>query len=402
LDSNEPGCTPLRSANATPSADGCSPSIGPTFPSTPTCEPSEQLALPLSMSSAAGGHVRTSRSPARAPDWQASDQAYGRSSPESLARFDPSTASWRTSQLCLDGEWETFSATWPRSGTMRSGTAYRLQPLVPLTAEIESGSWLPTPTGQGGGGSSRSGDRIDETPTLDGMARKGMWPTPSASSYGSSNNGCPGDGREVYAQAGKPSLETMARHNLWPTPQARDGRAGQDRARATRASSDGGDDLVTAVSRWPTPTAGDAKDAGSRNTATSKAHPGISLTDAVRADGGRGRRWPTPVARDAESLKKVTRGQGSMDRGQEQRIAPLAIEVMRRWPSPAARDYRSGQGRSDNGHTPQLPEQVGGQLNPTWVEWLMGLPLGWTVVSGSSPSATRSSRRSRRSSDAPS
>jgi hypothetical protein len=25
-----------------------------------------------------------------------------------------------------------------------------------------------------------------------------------------------------------------------------------------------------------------------------------------------------------------------------------------------------------------LPSQVGGQLNPTWVEWLMGWPLGWT------------------------
>jgi hypothetical protein len=38
-----------------------------------------------------------------------------------------------------------------------------------------------------------------------------MWPTPTASSYGSSNNGCPGDGREQYATKGKPSLETMAR-----------------------------------------------------------------------------------------------------------------------------------------------------------------------------------------------
>jgi DNA (cytosine-5)-methyltransferase 1 len=63
---------------------------------------------------------------------------------------------------------------------------------------------------------------------------------------------------------------------------------------------------------WPTPTAGDAKSSGSRNTANSKAHPGISLTDAVRNDGGTGR----------------TEG--------------------------------------------------GGPLNPTWVEWLMGWPLGWT------------------------
>lgn len=48
------------------------------------------------------------------------------------------------------------------------------------------------------------------------------------------------------------------------------------------------------------------------------------------------------------------------------------------WPTPAARDWKSGKGRQQNGHTPQLPEVIGGQLNPTWVDWLMGFPLGWT------------------------
>ncbi len=38
-----------------------------------------------------------------------------------------------------------------------------------------------------------------------------MWPTPTATEYGSSNNGCPGDGRETYATAGKASLSTTAR-----------------------------------------------------------------------------------------------------------------------------------------------------------------------------------------------
>ena len=38
-----------------------------------------------------------------------------------------------------------------------------------------------------------------------------------------------------------------------------------------------------------------------------------------------------------------------------------------------------------------LSETVGGQLNPTWVEWLMGFPLGWTDLEDSE---TPSSRRS--------
>jgi hypothetical protein len=29
-------------------------------------------------------------------------------------------------------------------------------------------------------------------------------------------------------------------------------------------------------------------------------------------------------------------------------------------------------------NTPSLAAQAGGKLNPTWVEWLMGWPLGWT------------------------
>jgi hypothetical protein len=75
-------------------------------------------------------------------------------------------------------------------------------------------------------------------------------------------------------------------------------------------------------------------------------------------------RWSTPTARDAQSLKKVTRGAGSMARGQ-QIIEPL-------------------------------PVQVGGTLNPTWVEWLMGFPLGWTDCEHL---ATPSFRKSLKSSD---
>ena len=47
------------------------------------------------------------------------------------------------------------------------------------------------------------------------------------------------------------------------------------------------------------------------------------------------------------------------------------------WPTPKARDYRSVTGR-ENRDSPDLNTVVGGQLNPNWVEWLMGWPIGWT------------------------
>ena len=53
------------------------------------------------------------------------------------------------------------------------------------------------------------------------------------------------------------------------------------------------------------------------------------------------------------------------------------------WPTPKASE--------NDRNTPTLAAQVGGSLNPTWVEWLMGWPLGWTdlkpLAMGKSPFA---------------
>jgi hypothetical protein len=52
---------------------------------------------------------------------------------------------------------------------------------------------------------------------------------------------------------------------------------------------------------------------------------------------------------------------------------------------PCERDYRTGQRkRYDNpGRANNLNDQIGGQMNPTWVEWLMGFPPGWTDLNAS-------------------
>jgi len=103
--------------------------------------------------------------------------------------------------------------------------------------------------------------------------------------------------RPSGAKAAKP-LSTMVR--LLPTPAAADGERGPDYA-ATRVGT-GGDSLTTTVAKLlPTPTAGDGKAAGSRNLEGSKAHAGVSLTDAVRFGNSETPRLiPTPAARDAK------------------------------------------------------------------------------------------------------
>ena len=53
----------------------------------------------------------------------------------------------------------------------------------------------------------------------------------------------------------------------------------------------------------------------------------------------------------------------------------------RQWGTPTARDHKSGQGKKARTYkelTAMVERPSGGQLNPDWVEHLMGLPAGWT------------------------
>jgi hypothetical protein len=78
-------------------------------------------------------------------------------------------------------------------------------------------------------------------------------------------------------------------------------------------------------------------------------------------------------------------------------------QVLERWPTPTTRDYKDTGDSIANGTVPVNgllgravePSKVNGSLNPTWVEWLMGFPLGWTDLE---PSATPSSPKSSSSS----
>ena len=58
---------------------------------------------------------------------------------------------------------------------------------------------------------------------------------------------------------------------------------------------------------------------------------------------------------------------------------PIGYITKETWPTPTAHLAKETNAPSEaNRNEPSMASRVGGKLNPTWVEWLMGWPLGWT------------------------
>jgi len=83
--------------------------------------------------------------------------------------------------------------------------------------------------------------------------------------------------------------------------------------------------------------------------------------------------WPTPRAADGDKGSRTQEGyQKERDRLKQGVDLPTAVKTM--WRTPRANDHKSGVNPA--GKT----EGQSGQLNPTWVEGLMGFPYGYTDI----------------------
>ena len=194
-------------------------------PSQPTLF--DETELP-SMSSAAGFPAKTLASLEQELASAVNDLVSGESTGDLLANYDRDSSSWRTSQACLVSEWEPFSETWPRSGTMQHGTAYQHRPLVRLTDGIASGL-LPMPEASNTKAvAMRSG----------GRPPKSYLPTPTAK-----------------ANMMAPSMQKWPSHrNLFPTPVARDCRTIKGAQRVPNAT--GTEPLTVVVGQMENATTG--------------------------------------------------------------------------------------------------------------------------------------------------
>ena len=191
----------------------------------------------------------------------------------------------------------------------------------------------------------------------------------------------------------RPSGETT----MWRTPQGANGSQGAKSAEFYEHCLETGQSMITLVDQvansstssstepctnmWATPQARDYRSPDSPDSPrlARKMEQGwsLNLNDQVR-------HWPTPRANDAEK-----RGNIAQD---VRNGLPAAIKM---WPTPQSADDRDRgdlsmpciQRRVELGKQLMLtmvakePGQTG-QLNPEWVECLMGFPMGWTDIGG--------------------
>jgi len=246
--------------------------------------------------------VLTSPLPEKAQESTESSQACGHTWQESLVKYDLNTSSWKTHHCLWEEDLPESSVTLPRWGMMQDGECW---------------------------------ERIT-LPLLIGATESGSLPTPTANSYGTNQGGAQGRKGKI-----RPSLQTMARKNFWPTPTA---------AEADKISNQ-----------------------------ANYGHKGLSNHPAI-------------VGKPTRPKRKKSR------KGEKQ------------WPTPSARDWKDSPGMSKEGVNPdgsvrkrddqlarrvftQEDTQTGGLLNPNWVEWLMGWPIGWTDLNALATDKSRSVQR---------
>lgn len=220
------------------------------------------------------------------------------------------------------------------------------------------------------------------------------------------------DGDVWCAQGDSLWSGSVPMHDPWPTSGTM--HAGSAYVTGQQLHGGGGPTYRT----WPTPQAGDTSVRGPGTVheqraagATvqhllSRAVAGLAAAEVPATPGGpsddplptpdglagpRVRQWPTPNAgmdhhsdSDAYWDNRIAKG-----RQEDLYMAVTKDARSRKWPTPRANEDRgtgpfgskSHQYRLDRDYldaTVQDAEQASGALNPTWLEWLMGLPLGWT------------------------
>ena len=334
--------------------------------------------------------------PENAPEPQTS-AIFGLSLRDSLAYYDPDTCCWKTFQATFLSDLETYSETWPDSGLMRNGVVTELRTSAPVTSESESSSW-PTATSNmvtGAGTDGRDGGENLQTTVS-------RWPTVRSTSGGGNRSGYEG---APY----RPAIAQQAAAQNWPTARREDGESCGNHPGAV-------DSLTGATRTWKTPHGLSPKGQNGKvggcgggefgkqanNWATPASHE--RAQDPRQVDHGaqlanQADIWQTPQARDhrsGESLRDYGNARPLNEQVLEFSLPALQIpngqpssnpdQTSRRlFPTPSAsmatvQDLEQASYAGNDPNRPKYADLEKRRLNPRFVCWLMGFPIGWTEV----------------------
>lgn len=286
-------------------------------------EPSAETSSSPLISSAAASPVRMSRKQDEEPDSSTRTvrrlaRAFGLSSPVSFARFDHATCSLRTLQACLLSTelWPEWSETWPDAAMWDSTSAYELA--------------------------------ISEQPICEsGCSLSPSWPTPNSHDA----QGARGPGFSATDRHYK-EHDLSAAIATWATPAEDNANnaGGPSRSRGKGAYRD----LTVDVKQWQTP-----------GTDSFRSRGGDRKDEMGLDQQARLLTWATPNCGDGSKTSK---------KSHQGRCLVREAETIGLEPSLPAPEIPAGPSSSGSGQTSRR------RLNPRFVEWLLGLPIGWTEL----------------------
>lgn len=297
----------------------------------------------LLISYLAGFRVKTSALPEADADWTEHGRGFGEKWRGSSAKYDPNMSSWKIRRFSLLGEEIELLETLPRWGMTVNG-------------ELSERTMPTLHTSVTGYGSSRHANALntqdtkqseslfDEIESNEDLSHQEFFYTPKANDAEKRGNVSADKRNGIVGQV----------MNFYRTPQSSNGAQGPKSAKLAQECLETGKSCINLVDQvaminrglWPTPQARDFR-------------------------SGEGHRWQTPEKRSRNLNDAVAFINGH-------RLFPTPIASQHKGAGSEASMYRKdGKPRNDRLDFLLEPGQDG-RLNPNWVEWLMGWPIGHT------------------------
>lgn len=287
---------------------------------------------------------------------KAQDQDSSLKPAELFAKYDQGTFLSKTSQdSFLTDSCQSYSESFPKWGSMHNGECFRQEMWVAPILEKESSSWA-TPN------------------TMDHLPQRSPEALSKRANGVRKGRRRPGNLRE---QVDPEAVRIYEESSSWPTPRKSEPEGGVventkfENGSFSRVNQQGvrfGVKLKDAVSAWPTPNA--SRSGAMKGDNPRGKHAGNPLKTASES-------WPTPCSTE------VRQGYQDRSRGKKGSQESLTTVVLKGQqcnnPTGPLAQEKQKNGNESSKSVPTSPQPLKKRLNPNFVEWLMGVPVGWSL-----------------------